>query len=84
MENKEEEKLTLLADAATMIAAGPSAATQTASIAAAGPIQDMVAHLNLYQLKLKEIKVLLTLMKGATDAGDSNLTIINSALSTIG
>ena len=76
--------MTLIADANTMISNGPTAATQAASIAAAGPIQDMVAHQNLYKLKLQELKILLTAMKAATDSSDPNLTTINSDLATIG
>ena len=65
-----------------MITNGPTAATQALAIAAAGPIQDMAGHQNLYLDALYDCKRLLALMKAATDAGDPNLTTINNALLT--
>lgn len=72
----------LITDAATMITNGPSAATATKAAGTANE-QDMVGHLQLYSLKLKECQQLLTQMKLATDSGDPNLTTINNALLTL-
>lgn len=74
---------TLITDANTMIANGPSAATAAKAIAAAGPIQDYVGNQYLYLRKLQECNYLLNQMKNATDSGDGNLTTINNALLTL-
>lgn len=76
--------MTLIADANTMITNGSTAATTALAIAPGGPINSIPGGQNLYLNSLKQIKTLLNLMKSATDAGDPNLTIINSDLATIG
>lgn len=78
--------MSLLADADTMIAAGPSATTAGNAISAtqAGAPIDYVGMLDLYKTKLKEAKETLVLLKAVTDSGDSNLTVINTDLTAIG
>ena len=76
--------MALIADANTMITNGPTAATTAKAIAAAGPIIDYAGSLQLYLLKVQEVKNLLNQLKAATDAADPNLTTINTDLTAVG
>lgn len=76
--------MTLLADAQTMLNNGQTAPTLAASTNPANAMQDVIGNTNNYFIKLKEMKQLLTVIKSVTDAGDPNLTLINTALTSIG
>lgn len=58
----------LITDIGTVISNGPSTATQAASIAAAGPIQDYIGNTKQMLLKLQEAKQLAVLIISDTDA----------------
>jgi len=64
--------------------ATPNAATAANSTNPAKQIQDVLGNTALYLNNLYQIKILLTLIKAVSDAGDPNLTLINTALTAIG
>lgn len=73
----------LLTDIETVQSTGPTAATQAKAIAPGGPIMDYVGNTGLVQLKLEEVKVLLTLIITDTDASDPNLSTLNTIQAAI-
>lgn len=61
----------------------PSAASIIKMNAATGPIQDISSNATLLVLKLQEAFVLATSMKAASDAGDANVTQLNTILADL-
>lgn len=74
---------TLITDANSMIATGPTTLTIAKAIASTGPIQDYVGNLYLYLRGLQQCNYLLGQLKNGTDASDPNLTTINNDLLTL-
>lgn len=73
---------TLLTDAATMIANGPTAATAAAAAGTTNGI-DYIGTLYQVQARLKELKVVYNALISVTNGSDPNLTILNNDLLTI-
>jgi hypothetical protein len=73
----------VITDMQTVINNGPTANTQAASIAAAGPIGDYIGNTKLVQLKFQEAKQLLLLVIAGTDAADPSLTLLNNVNTTL-
>lgn len=74
---------TIIADLNTVANGTFSATSQADAIAAAGPIQDLPSNASTALLKAKELKTLLTQMKGAIDGADPLLTTINNVLASL-
>ena len=74
---------TIITDLTTIANGTFSAASQADAIAAAGPIQDLPGNASLALMKAKQLKQLLTQMKGAIDGADPLLTTINNVLASL-
>lgn len=74
---------TIITDLQSNVTTGPSAASVTKSIAAAGPITDLPGSFDLLVTKAKELKLLGTQVKAALDAGDGTLTVLQGVLDSL-
>ena len=72
----------LLTDIASVITTGPTTLSTAKSIAATGPINDLLGMLLLCQSKLKETKQLLTNIIAGLDASDGIKTTLTNMLNT--
>lgn len=75
--------VTIVSDLNTQRAATPSAASVTKYNAATGPITDVPGMLDLAWTKAKELKLELTQIKAALDAGDPIVTAIQGVLDSL-
>ena len=74
----------LITDLKSAYSTGPSANTQANAIAAAGPVQDAFATINLALIKLEEANRLLTSFGVIVDSGDPiKSTVANVLLSLV-
>lgn len=72
----------IITDMNTVITAGPSANTVTASEVPAGRIMDYLGMLHSTRLAMKEILNKLTLIVAATDGADGNLVTLQNIVLT--
>jgi hypothetical protein len=75
----------IIGDLKTVAAAAPTSQSLADSIAAAGPITDLIGMINTCLVKAQELKNQLTAIKAASDSGDSNyFTTVNNIIGTLG
>lgn len=73
----------LIANMKTVLATGPTAATQADANNPNGPIMDYVGNTNGVLTMLEEAKVLIGRLISVTDAGDPSLSTLNSVNSAL-
>lgn len=73
----------LITDLTTASTTAPTAATKTKSIAAAGPINDVVGNMESALIDLCNLKMRIAAIVAATDSSDPNYTTLSNILLTL-
>lgn len=74
---------TIISDLRTLTTSTPTAPSTANAIAAAGPIQDLLAQVQLGFRLAEELKLKLTQVKAVLDNSDPMLTTVNNVLASL-